>query len=291
MGLVYVANQESPIQRKVALKIVKPGIDSKEIIARFEVERQALAMMDYPNIAKVFDAGVAQTVRPYFVMELIRGLPVTKFCDKHQLSTPARLELFVQICLTVLHAHQKGIIHRDIKPTNILVTLHGDVPVPKVIDFGVAKAINQRLTERTVYTHMTQLIGTPIYMSPEQSEQSSEDVDTRTDIYSLGVVLYELLVGATPFLNEQLSEVSYDEMRRIIREQEPLRPSQRLSTLDGETGATVSKRRGEAQPKLVQMMRGELDWIVMKAMAKEVTRRYDTAGDLAADIAFSSTNL
>lgn len=284
MGLVYVAEQEKPVRRKVALKIIKPGLDTKEVIARFESERQALAMMDHPHIAHVLDVGVTDSGRPYFVMELIRGAPVTEHCNTHKLSTRARLELFVQICQAVQHAHQKGIIHRDIKPTNILITLRGDVAVPKVIDFGVAKAINQRLTERTIYTQMSQLVGTPMYMSPEQAQRSAEEVDIRTDIFSLGVVLYELLTGTTPFTKERLSQVGYDELRRIIREEDPPRPSYRLSTLAAEAESTISDQRSAGPLKLFQILRGELDWIVLKAMEKDFTRRYETARDFAADI-------
>ncbi len=215
MGVVYVAEQAEPVKRKVALKIIKPEMDTKEVIARFQAERQALALMNHPNIAQVLDAGATETGRPYFVMELVNGIPITEYCDKARLTTQERLGLFVKVCRAVQHAHQKGVIHRDIKPSNVLVTLHDGVPVPKVIDFGVAKAINQRLTQETIYTQSAQMVGTPLYMSPEQVELSGLDVDTRTDVYSLGVLLYELLTGSTPFDREALRQASYDEIRRI----------------------------------------------------------------------------
>src|SRR5579864_4050999 len=243
MGIVYMAEQVQPIRRKVALKIIKPGMDTKQVIARFEAERQALAIMDHPNIARVFDAGPTESGRPYFVMELVRGIPITDYCDREQLSIPGRLGLFVLVCQAVQHAHQKGIIHRDLKPSNVLVTLHDGVPVPKVIDFGVAKAINQRLSEHTVYTRMAQIIGTPTYMSPEQAELSGLDVDTRSDVYSLGVLLYELLAGTTPFAKETLNQVGFDEMRRMIREVEPPHPSQRVSRLEATARSTFSGNR------------------------------------------------
>ncbi len=284
MGVVYVAEQTKPVRRKVALKIIKPGMDTKQVIARFEAERQALAMMDHPNIAKVLDGGATDSGRPYFVMELVRGTPITLYCDQETLSIRDRLELFVQVCRAVQHAHQKGIIHRDLKPSNILVTLHDGVPVPKVIDFGVAKAAGQSLTDKTVYTAFTQLVGTPLYMSPEQVELSGLDIDTRSDIYGLGVLLYELLTGTTPFDAETLRNAAFDEMRRIIREQEPQSPSTRLSSL-GETLTTVSARRKADPRKLGPSLRGELDWIVMKALEKDRRRRYETAIDFAADVA------
>ena len=283
MGVVYVAEQTQPVRRKVALKIIKPGMDTKQVIARFEAERQALAMMDHPNIAKVLDGGTTESGRPYFVMELVRGIPITEYCDREQLSIPERLELFVLVCRAVQHAHQKGIIHRDLKPSNILVTVIDGAPVPKVIDFGVAKATGAALTERTLYTAFHQFVGTPLYMSPEQAELSGMDVDTRSDIYSLGVLLYELLTGTTPFDQETFRTAAFDEMRRIIREQEPPKPSTRLSTL-GATRTTVSAKRKADARQLDRTVRGELDWIVMKALEKDRRRRYETANDFAADV-------
>ncbi len=283
MGVVYVAEQTQPVRRKVALKVIKPGMDTKQVVARFEAERQALAMMDHPNIAKIFDGGVTESGRPYFVMELVRGLPVTEYCDGERLSIRERLDLFVLVCRAVQHAHQKGIIHRDIKPSNILVTLHDGVPVPKVIDFGIAKATGQSLTDKTVYTAFAQLVGTPLYMSPEQVELSGLDIDTRSDIYSLGVLLYELLTGTTPFDSETLKLAAFDEMRRIIREDEPPTPSTRLSSL-GETLTTTSVKRSSVPRHLNRSVRGELDWIAMKALEKDRRRRYETANDFAADV-------
>jgi serine/threonine-protein kinase len=283
MGVVYVAEQNQPVRRKVALKVIKPGMDTKQVIARFEAERQALAMMDHPNIAKVHDGGTTESGRPYFVMELVRGLPITKYCDAERLSIRERLELFVLVCRAVQHSHQKGIIHRDLKPSNILVTLHDGVPVPKVIDFGVAKAAGQSLTERTIYTAFTQLVGTPLYMSPEQVEMSGLDVDTRSDIYSLGVLLYELLTGTTPFDSETLKNAAFDEMRRIIRDEEPPKPSTRLSTLGATLTATAARRSADPR-QLNRSVRGELDWIVMKALEKDRRLRYETANDFAADV-------
>ena len=283
MGVVYVAEQTHPVRRKVALKVIKPGMDSKQVIARFEAERQALAVMDHLNIAKVHDGGTTESGRPYFVMELVRGLPITDYCDGERLSIRQRLELFVLVCRAVQHAHQKGIIHRDLKPSNILVTLHDGVPVPKVIDFGVAKATGHALTEKTVYTAFTQLVGTPLYMSPEQIELSGLDIDTRSDIYSLGVLLYELLTGTTPFGSETLNRAAFDEMRRIIREEDPPTPSTRLSVL-GETLTATSMKRASDPRHLNRSVRGELDWIVMKALEKDRRRRYETANDFAADV-------
>ncbi|MCH7557616.1 MAG: serine/threonine-protein kinase [Planctomycetes bacterium] len=282
-GAVYMAEQEEPIRRRVAIKIIKLGMDTKRIIARFEAERQALAMMDHPNIAKVFEAGSTDRGRPYFSMELVKGVPITEYCDKNSLDTQQRLELFIDVCKAVEHAHQKGIIHRDIKPSNVMVTLHDGRPVPKIIDFGIAKAMQQRLTEKTLFTEYRQLIGTPEYMSPEQAEFSGLDVDIRTDIYSLGVLLYELITGTTPFEAKQLHSASYDEICRIIRETEPLKPSTRLSTL-GDELAEVAKHRQVEAGKLCKTIRGDLDWIVMKALEKDRTRRYETANELAADI-------
>jgi eukaryotic-like serine/threonine-protein kinase len=282
-GVVYMAEQEEPIRRKVALKIIKLGMDTKQVIARFEAERQALALMDHPNIAKVFDAGATDTGRPYFVMELVKGIPITEYCDKNNLDTQNRLELFIDVCKAVQHAHQKGIIHRDIKPSNVMITLHDSKPVPKIIDFGIAKATQQRLTEKTLFTEYRQFVGTPEYMSPEQAEMSGLDIDTRSDIYSLGVLLYELLTGTTPFETSKLRNAAYDEIRRIIREEEPPRPSTRLSTL-GEALTDIANRR-DAQPnELRKIVRGDLDWVAMKAMEKDRTRRYETANEMAMDI-------
>jgi serine/threonine protein kinase/tetratricopeptide (TPR) repeat protein len=282
-GLVFVAEQQRPVHRRVALKVIKPGMDSRQVVARFEAERQALALMEHPNIAKVFDAGATASGRPYFVMELVKGVPINTFCDAGRLTTRERLELLVSVCSAVQHAHQKGIIHRDLKPSNILVTSHDGTPVVKVIDFGVAKAIGQQLTEKTVYTQFTQMVGTPLYMSPEQAGQSGLDVDTRTDIYALGVLLYELLTGTTPFDEERLRTAGYEEIRRIIRDEEPAKPSTRISTL-GPAAITVSVNR-QTDPKcLKRLCRGELDWIVMKALEKDRNRRYESASAFAADV-------
>jgi len=310
-GVVYVAEQEKPVARKVALKIIKPGMDTREVIARFEAERQALALMDHPNIAKVLDAGSTSEVgdrrsevgkgntsesvptsdlrpptsgRPYFVMELVRGVPITDFCDERKLNTRERLQLFIDVCRAVQHAHQKGIIHRDLKPSNVMVTLHDDKPVVKVIDFGVAKALSSKLTEKTIYTAYGQMIGTPLYMSPEQAQLNEIDVDTRSDVYSLGVLLYELLTGSTPFDKETLQKSGFDEMRRIIREVDPPRPSARVSTFNAELLSTVSGKRKIDPRKLSQSLRGELDWIVMKALEKDRNRRYESASAFAADV-------
>ncbi len=284
-GVVYMAEQEEPVSRRVALKVIKLGLDTKSVIARFEAERQALAMMDHPNIAKVLDAGATETGRPYFVMELVRGLKITEYCDEARLSTHARLDLFIQVCQAIQHAHQKGIIHRDIKPSNILVTINDGVPVPKVIDFGIAKATGGlKLTNKTLFTAFEQFIGTPAYMSPEQAVLTSLDIDTRSDIYALGVLLYELLTGNTPFDAKELLAIGLDEMRRTIREQEPPRPSTRLSTLAQYELSTTAHSRGIEAPKLVSELRGDLDWIVMKALEKDRARRYETANDLALDI-------
>ena len=283
MAVVYMAEQTEPIRRKVALKIIKLGMDTKSVIARFEAERQALAMMDHPNIAKVLDAGATETGRPYFVMELVTGVSITEYCDKNNLSTKERLALFIQVCNAVQHAHQKGIIHRDIKPTNVMVTRHEGRPFPKVIDFGIAKAINQKLTEKTLFTRYAHIIGTPAYMSPEQAELSDLDVDTRSDIYSLGVLLYELLTGTTPFSEEELRNAGYIEMQRIIREQEPTKPSTKLSIL-GQTLTDVAKHHNATPDVLRKAVRGDLDWIVMKSLEKDRSRRYETASMLALDI-------
>jgi serine/threonine protein kinase len=322
-GAVYVAEQTEPVRRRVALKVIKLGMDTREVIARFEAERQALAMMDHPNIAKILDAGVTGSThfraerdqpipapdegreagveastppqisdlksqispgRPYFVMELVRGTRITDYCDQNRLSTRERLDLFIQVCQAIQHAHQKGIIHRDIKPSNILVTLHDGVPVPKVIDFGIAKAIEGRLTDATVYTQFHHFIGTPAYMSPEQAEMSGLDVDTRSDIYALGVLLYELLTGRTPFDAQELIAKGVDAMRKTIREQEPVWPSSRVATLEGAERTTTAARRSADPPKLAHLLQGDLDWIVMKCLEKNRTRRYETANGLAADI-------
>jgi serine/threonine protein kinase/tetratricopeptide (TPR) repeat protein len=283
MGLVFVAEQQQPVRRKVALKVIKPGMDTRAVVARFEAERQALAMMDHPNIAKVLDAGTTETGRPYFVMDLVKGLPVTEFCDQARLTTRERLRLFVNVCHAVQHAHQKGIIHRDLKPSNVLATVQDGEALVKVIDFGIAKALGGQLTDKTVYTGFAQLLGTPLYMSPEQAALSNVDVDTRSDIYSLGVLLYELLTGTTPFDGERLRTLGYDEIRRIIREEEPPRPSTRLSTL-GQAAATASTNRKCQPGQLSRLIRGELDWIVMKCLEKDRNRRYETANGLAMDV-------
>jgi WD40 repeat protein/serine/threonine protein kinase len=282
-GIVYMAEQNHPIRRRVALKILKPGMDTRQVIARFEAERQALALMDHPNIAHVLDAGATPTGRPYFVMDLVRGVSITTYCDKNNLGPRDRLRLFMDVCHAVQHAHQKGIIHRDIKPCNVLVTLHDGEPVVKVIDFGIAKAIGQQLTDKTLFTNFAQMLGTPLYMSPEQAEMSGLDVDTRTDIYSLGVLLYELLTHTTPFDCERLQKAGYDEIRRIIREEEPPRPSARLSTL-GQEQATVSANNMSDPRQLGRLVSGELDWIVMKALEKDRRRRYESPSSFAADV-------
>jgi len=282
-GIVYMADQQAPVRRRVALKIIKPGMDTESVLVRFKGELEALSMMDHPNIARALDAGATDSGRPYFVMELVRGIPITDYCDQSNLSVGERLELFVQVCRAVQHAHQKGIIHRDIKPSNILVTLHDGRPVPKVIDFGVAKAIDRSLTAETLFTRFAEMVGTPLYMSPEQAEMTSLDIDTRADVYSLGVILYELLTGSTPFDKERMRRAAFDEIRRIIREEEPPKPSTRISTL-GDTRATVAARRHSEPNRLSQLVRGDLDWIVMKALEKDRARRYETANGLAMDV-------
>ena len=284
-GIVYLAEQQEPVRRQVALKIIKLGMDTAAVIARFEAERQALALMDHPNIARVFDAGATANGRPYFVMELVRGVRITDYCDQHQLATADRLALFTHVCHAIQHAHQKGVIHRDIKPSNILVALHDGQPVPKVIDFGIAKATQGRLTEHTLFTAFEQFVGTPAYMSPEQAELGGVDVDTRADIYSLGVLLYELLAGTTPYDPATLRKAGLDEIRRIIREVEPPRPSTRLATLSDLDRSTIAQHRDTAPANLSGLLRGDLDWIVMRCLEKDRARRYETPGALAADIA------
>jgi WD40 repeat protein len=283
-GVVYVAEQTEPVRRRVALKVIKLGMDTRQVVARFEAERQALAMMDHPNIAKVLDAGATENGRPYFVMELVRGIKITAYCDQNNLTTKERLDLFIKVCQAIQHAHQKGIIHRDIKPSNILVTLDDGMPFPKVIDFGIAKATEGRLTDGTVYTQLNQFIGTPAYMSPEQVEMSGLDIDTRSDIYSLGVLLYELLAGVTPFDGEGLMLAGTDAMRRTILELDPVRPSTRVATLKKEDLTAVAKRHGAEPSKFSNQLKGDLDWIVMKCLEKDRTRRFETANGLAFDI-------
>ena len=284
MGSVFVAEQEKPVRRKVALKIIKPGMGSREVISRFESERQALALMDHPNIARVLEAGTTGSGLPYFVMELVRGTPITEHCDTYKLGNRERLGLFLQVCEAAQHAHQKGIIHRDLKPSNILVAMNDTTPVIKVIDFGIAKAMGQQLSDNTVYTGFSQMIGTPLYMSPEQAGQSNIDIDTRSDIYSLGVLLYELLTGSKPFESDMLQQAGYDEMRRMIRELDPPRPSARISTLHAAALSTIAACRKIEPRKFSQQLRGELDWIVMKALEKDRNRRYETAIGLGRDV-------
>ena len=283
MGTVFMAEQEKPVRRMVALKVIKPGMDTAQVIARFEAERQALAIMDHPHIARVLEAGATDTGRPFFVMELVTGVPITEYCDRNHLTPKERLELFIPVCQAIQHAHQKGIIHRDIKPSNVLVALQDGKLVPKVIDFGVAKAIDQRLTERTLFTEIGQIVGTLEYMSPEQAELGSLDIDTRSDIYSLGVMLYELLTGSTPLERGKVRNAAYAEILRRIREEEPPKPSTRLSE-SKDSLPSISAQRKMEPARLTKLVRGELDWIVMKSLEKDRTRRYETASAFARDI-------
>jgi serine/threonine protein kinase/tetratricopeptide (TPR) repeat protein len=283
MGVVYLAEQEQPVRRRVALKIVRPGLDTAQVLARFEAERQALALMDHPNIAKVLDAGTTASGRPYFVMELVRGMPITEFCDYNRLPPEVRLRLFLDVCRAIQHAHHKGVIHRDIKPTNVLVTVLDGVPVVKVIDFGIAKAVVQKLTERTLRTALGQMIGTPAYMSPEQAETGGLDIDTRSDVYALGVLLYELLTGTTPLEGERLREAGYAELQRLIREEEAPQPSRRLMALGG-SATEPADNRGLDVKRLVRLLAADLDWVVLKALEKDRNRRYDTPGSFAEDV-------
>ncbi|UCG57348.1 MAG: serine/threonine protein kinase, partial [Phycisphaerales bacterium] len=283
MGVVYLAEQQHPIRRKVAIKVIKPGMDSKQIIARFEAERQALALLDHPNIAHVFEAGTSEDSHPYFVMEYVKGMPITEHCDHNKLTIEERLGLFLQICHAVHHAHQKGIIHRDIKPSNILISFQDDQAVPKIIDFGVAKAISQPLTERTLFTEQGQLFGTPEYMSPEQVDLATRDIDTRSDIYSLGVLLYVLLTGVLPFDSKTFREGGIEHIREVIRETEPKTPSTQLSNLGEEAGKVAQNRHTEVGT-LARRLHKELEWIPLKAMRKERVERYRSASELADDI-------
>ena len=283
MGVVYLAEQEHPIRRKVALKVVKVGMDTREVVSRFDTERQALALMSHPNIARVLDAGASDQGRPYFVMEYVPGIPITDYCDRNRLPNRQRLALFITVCQAVQHAHQKGVIHRDLKPSNVLVAIEDGRPVPKIIDFGIAKATHQRLTEQTVFTRHGVLIGTPEYMSPEQADPGRLDVDTTTDVYSLGVILYELLVGVLPFDGDTLRKAAYAELVRIIQDDEPARPSLRVTSLGADAG-NMANRRDTDVPSLRKQLRGDLDWIVLRALEKDRTRRYASASEFAADI-------
>lgn len=283
-GIAYLAEQTAPVRREVAVKVIKPGMDTKAVIARFEAERQALALMDHPNVARVFDAGATREGRPYFVMELVRGIRITEYCDQSRLTIAERLSLFVQVCQAIQHAHQKGIIHRDIKPSNVLVTMHDGVPIAKVIDFGIAKATQGRLIDQTLHTEIDQIMGTPAYISPEQAEPGQVGVDTRSDIYSLGVLLYELLTGRTPFDAHELAQASIEQLRERLRAEEPLRPSRRLNSLGDDLLTRISSSSGTTATKLVKQVRDDLDWIVMQCLEKEPARRYQTANELIADI-------
>jgi len=283
MGLVYLAQQKEPVKRNVALKIIKPGMDSKQVITRFEAEKQALALLDHPNIAHVFDAGTTETGRPYFVMEYVRGMSIIKYCDERKLNIEQRLRLFEQVCEAIHHAHQKGIIHRDVKPSNILVSVHGDKAVPKIIDFGIAKAVTQPLTDKTFVTFQGQLLGTPEYMSPEQVDLATQDIDTCSDIYSLGVVLYELLAGVLPFEKESFEKAGFAQIQQTIRELEPASPSIRLTHL-GEKAKTIAASRGTQVIALARRLHRELEWIPLKAMRKDRCRCYRSASELADDI-------
>src|SRR5438445_361359 len=289
MGTVWMAQQTEPVKRLVAVKLIKAGMDSRQVIARFEAERQALALMDHANIARVLDAGTTKggpggvsPGKPYFVMDLVKGAPITRYCDEHRLTPRQRLELFLPVCQAVQHAHQKGIIHRDLKPSNVLVALYDGKPIPKVIDFGVAKAAGPTLTEKTLFTGFGNIVGTLEYMSPEQAEINQLDIDTRSDIYSLGVLLYELLTGSPPFSRRELEKAGMLEMLRVIREQEPTKPSAKLSTAEGLP--TLAANRGTEPAKLTKLLRGELDWIVLKALEKDRNRRYETANAFALDL-------
>ncbi len=283
-GIVYMAEQREPVKRRVALKIIKLGMDTKQVVGRFEAERQALAMMDHPSIAKVLDAGATDTGRPYFVMELVRGVSITKFCDEERLTTGARIDLFLKVCAAVQHAHQKGIIHRDLKPGNVLVAMQDDEPVAKIIDFGIAKATQHDLTDKTVFTRFEDFIGTPAYMSPEQMQLNTFDIDTRSDIYALGVILYELLAGSPPFSHTELTEGTHDDMRRRVLEEQPPRPSTRVSSLQGEVATTLCAQRQVVPSQLKTTLRGDLDSIVMKALEKDRSRRYESAAAFARDL-------
>jgi eukaryotic-like serine/threonine-protein kinase len=282
-SVVFLAQQRHPVRRKVALKVLKAGMDTRELIARFEAERQALALMDHPHIARVFDAGTTPSGRAYFVMELVRGTPITRFCDENQLPVRERLALFIHVCRAVQHSHQKAVIHRDLKPTNVLVTLDNGVPVPKVIDFGFAMALGVPVTGKTLFTNVAEVVGTPLYMSPEQAEMSGLDVDTRSDVYGLGVLLYELLTGTTPYDAERLKSAGLDALRRAIREEEPQAPSTRISTL-GQSAIVITADRRSDPKRLRRLLRRELDWVVMKALEKDRDRRYESANSLAQDL-------